>query len=109
MTTASPLTVVLQASATVLYPGVEGRLIGEHLPSPAAGVVECQLCFSDGACAAGSLLAVEENGWLLLVLAYTTTLGRSVPSRSWALEQRPNEPEGFRIRSMIPAGPVEVV
>ena len=109
MTAASPLTLILQVSATVLYPNAEGRIIGRQLPGPTAGVVKCELYFKDGARAESSLLSVEENGWLLLVLAYTTARGHSVPSRSWALEQCPNDPEGFRIRSMIPAGPVEVI
>lgn len=81
------------------------------LPSIEAGVVLCRLEFSDGALATGSLLAVEENGWLLLVHEYTTTQGRIIASRAWAVEQpEPSEPgqpaARFRVRSMLPAGPV---
>jgi len=73
--------------------------------------VLCRLEFSDGSLANGSLLAVEENGWLLLVHEYTTTQGRSIPARAWAVEQpAPSEPgqpvTSFRVRSMLPAGPV---
>lgn len=81
------------------------------LPSAEAGVVLCRLEFSDGSLANGSLLAVEENGWLLLVHEYTTTQGRSIPARAWAIEQPTgNDQEqpvtSFRVRSMLPAGPV---
>lgn len=81
------------------------------LPSAEDGVVICQLEFSDGAHADGSLLAVEKNGWLLLVHQYTTAQGRSIPARAWALEQPTGNGEEqpgprFRVRSMLPAGPV---
>jgi hypothetical protein len=100
---------VLEGSSTVLYPGAEGLIREGQLPTATAGVVDCQLRFADGACASGSLLAVEENGWLLLVLAYTTSQGRTVQARGWALEQPGAEPgPRFRIRSMLPPGPVSV-
>lgn len=109
MTAASLLTLVLNVSTTVLYPGAEGTLSDGELPTAMAGVTACELRFADGGCAQGSLLAVEENGWLLLVLGYSTSQGREVQSRGWALEQPEGEPgQRFRIRSMLPAGPVLV-
>lgn len=71
----------------------------------------CRLEFNDGALATGSLLAVEENGWLLLVHEYVNAQGRSIPSRAWAVEQPAQSDQGadgefFRVRSMVPAGPV---
>ncbi|WP_263260209.1 hypothetical protein [Pseudomonas sp. RIT-PI-S] len=109
MTAAALPTTVLEVSTTVLYPGADGSISYGQLPIPLAGVVPCQLRFADGVCASGSLLAVEENGWLLLVHGYTTAQGRPVASRGWALEQPADEPgRRFRIRSMVPAGPVAV-
>lgn len=109
MTATSRLALVLEVSSTVLYPGADGVLTNGQLPTAMAGVTPCELRFSDGIRATGSLLAVEENGWLLLVLGYTTAQGRTVMAKGWALEQ-PGSERGprFRIRSMIPAGPVAV-
>lgn len=105
---ALPVT-VLEVGGSVLYPGAEGAIERLPLPLPEAGITGCELRFADGARAQGSLLAVEENGWLLHVHGYTTGQGRAVPSRSWALEHPPeNGSSRFRIRSMVPPGPVGV-
>lgn len=99
----------LDLSANLLYPGAEGEIGNGRLPSAEAGVVPCQLRFAGGARASGALLAVEENGWLLLVHSHLTSQGREIPARAWALEQPDNGNAGcFRVRSMVPAGPVSV-
>jgi hypothetical protein len=109
MTAALPLITILNLASSVLYPGATGSITGPGLPSIMAGVKRCELHFADGVRASGSLLGVEENGWLLLVLGYTTAQGREVKAKGWALEQPEGQAgEQFRIRSMIPAGPVSV-
>lgn len=109
MMVALPLITILNVASTVLYPGAMGAVTGCGLPPMRAGVTQCELHFSDGICASGSLLGVEDNGWLLLVLGYTTAQGREVKAKGWALERPQGEDgERFRIRSMIPAGPVSV-
>lgn len=109
MTAALPLITILNVASTVLYPGASGAISGCELPPIVAGIKQCELHFADGIRANGSLLGVEDNGWLLLVLGYTTAQGREVKAKGWALEQLEGTAgERFRIRSMVPAGPVSV-
>jgi hypothetical protein len=99
----------LDLSTNLLYPGAEGVLGSNKLPAARAGVVPCQLRFASGTRASGTLLAVEENGWLLLVHSHVSHQGREIPARAWALEQPDSDDTArFRVRSMVPAGPVPV-
>lgn len=94
----------LEAAHTHLYPSLKGRVFGA-LPSAADQKAStCQVAFSDGAMALGTLETRSESDAVLETDRYTTAAGTSIPAKRWRL-QICHGGDGrccFRVREKLP-------
>jgi hypothetical protein len=89
--------VVLEASHSHLYPGLEG-VVAEGELSPAASPIHARIMFADGAVAAGVLARDGDGNWSLSVDPYRTVRGTDIAAKRWALAFTGDEPAGMRFR-----------
>ncbi len=92
----------LEASHTHLYPGARGIVSGA-LPAGDQAVV-CEVAFSDGSVALGSLALSQKTEGLLETGPYTTAAGSEIPTKRWRLEISGDAagPRRFRVRAKLP-------
>lgn len=83
-----------------LYPGARGSLQGT-LPNAAAET--CEVAFSDGSVALGSLAMERSDAAVLETGPYTTAAGTEIPAKKWGLEIGPekNGARPFRVRRKL--------
>lgn len=90
----------LEAQHTHLYPGARGRL---HGSPPGAGAGTCEVAFSDGSLALGSLKMEGPNVAVLETGPYITAAGTAIPVKKWGLEvgEAKNGARPFRVRKKL--------
>ena len=89
----------LEAAHTHLYPGLEGSVLGA-LPA-ADEAATCQVTFSDGAMALGSLTVTQATEAILETDPYATAAGTTIPAKQWRLSlcREDEGPLRFRVRA----------
>jgi hypothetical protein len=92
----------LEAVHTHLYPGLRGSLYGA-LPG-AATAATCEVAFSDGSVALGSLVMESGDEGVLETGPYTTAAGTEIAAKKWRLDitEAVKGPRPFRIRAKLP-------
>ena len=91
----------LEAVHTHLYPGLRGSLYGALPGKPKA--TTCEVAFSDGAVALGSLVMESDREGVLETGPYTTAAGTKIPAKRWRVEFNGSESTpGFRVRAKLP-------
>ncbi|WP_193371101.1 hypothetical protein [Pelagibius marinus] len=91
----------LEAVHTHLYPGLTGSLHGA-LPKDGQGAT-CEVAFSDGSQALGTLVMENGTQGVLETGPYTTAAGTGIPAKRWRVDFSDTEsaPE-FRVRAKLP-------
>ena len=93
----------LEAPHTHLYPGLVGNLVGA-IPAASAGqAAPCQVAFSDGTMALGSLTVTEATDAVLDAGPYMTAAGTKIPRKRWriALSRDNGRAVRFRVRAKL--------
>lgn len=91
----------LEAVHTHLYPGLRGSLYGA-LPGTTKAAT-CEVAFSDGSVALGSLAMESGNEGVLETGPYTTAAGTKIPAKRWRVDFDDAEGSpGFRVRAKLP-------
>ena len=80
---------ILEATHTHLYPGLEGKIPGLAQIAEMQSGGDCLVEFSDGS-VTPARITKSENGWQLDTDAYRTTAGTNIPEKRWLVSLREN-------------------